>query len=183
RFSARGVIRPVTRASAFNIRAWRGTRVRFLPGNAIGYGAPRMPGTGRLRVCAHRHRAHRQRRPGLHGRAHQFDVVVELPAVDRGQLAQRFHGDLELAAGATLVPHATHNPIDEQHRVVAGLARRGEGAPRGRAWVQARPRLTDDHERIEVGKQPDPSERFLWYTGVASECPSRLAVEDDLLKL
>ena len=44
-----------------------------------------MPGTGRLRVCAHRHRAHRQRRPSLHGRAHQFDVVVELPAVDAGR--------------------------------------------------------------------------------------------------
>ena len=48
-----------------------------------------MRGSGVRTDC---HGAHRQGRLGLHDRAHQFDLVVELPAMRRGQLAQRFDG-------------------------------------------------------------------------------------------
>jgi hypothetical protein len=46
----------------------------------------------------------------LHDRTHQFDLVVELPALRRGQLAQRFDGDGEPASGAPLVPHPPTTP-------------------------------------------------------------------------
>jgi hypothetical protein len=79
----------------------------------------------------------------------------------RGQLAQRFDGDGELSTRALLVPHPTDHPVDQHHRVVAGLARRSEPAVRRRAWVQPLPRLTRDDERVEVGQQADPSVRLL----------------------
>ena len=60
-----------------------------------------------------------------------------LPALRRGQLAQGLDGDGELPAGAPLVPHATDHAVNEQHRVVPGLARWGEPAGGGgRAGVQ-----------------------------------------------
>jgi hypothetical protein len=49
-------------------------------------------------------------RLGFHDRAHQFDLVLELPAVRRVQLAQRFDGDGELPTGAPQVPHSTDQP-------------------------------------------------------------------------
>lgn len=79
--------------------------VAYVPG--VGAEASRMHGAhGSL---AHawgpdRHGAHRQRRRRLHDRAHKVRLVVELLALQRGQLAQRFDRDGELPAGAPLVP-------------------------------------------------------------------------------
>ena len=102
----------------------------------------------------------------------------------RGQLAQRFDGDGEPAAGAPLVPHPADHAVDEQDRVVAGLARRGERAGRGRARVQPLPGLTRDdvrrrsraaggRPRCGCGRRP----------GVAGHGPARLAVQLDVLQL
>ena len=81
--------------------------------------------------------------------AHQLDLVIELPALRRGQLAQRFDGDGELPTGAPLVPHSADYTINEQHRVVAGLGPPGE---RAGASVRLRPRVARDEERVEVGQ-------------------------------
>jgi hypothetical protein len=91
-------------------------------------------------VRADGHRAHRQRRRGL---------VVELAALPGGQLAQRFDGDGELAAGAPLVPDPADHAVDQQDRVVPGLARRGERAGGGRPRVQPLPGLGRDDVRVE----------------------------------
>jgi hypothetical protein len=86
-----------------------------------------------------RHGAHRQRRRRLHHRAHKAGLVVELLALRRGQLAQRFDGDGELPAGAPLVPQpamilrpgqpATEGPPD---REAAGQP--GAAGSCGTAW-------------------------------------------------
>src|SRR5918995_4200783 len=114
-----------------------------------GAGHP-MRGSG---VRPHSHDAHRKRRLGLHDRAHQLDLVIELPALRRGQLAQRLDGDGELPTGALLVPHSTDHAINEHHWVVAGLARRAKSAGRGRTWGQSLARLPCADERVEVGQQ------------------------------
>src|SRR5689334_3817194 len=84
-------------------------------------------------VGADRDGADRQGRRGLQDRADQLDLVVELAALRRGQLAQRFDGDRDGPAGAALVPHPADHAIDEHHRVVAGLASRGQRAAGRRA--------------------------------------------------
>jgi hypothetical protein len=80
------------------------------------------------------------------------------------------------------VQHPADHAVDEQHRVVAGLARRCERTGRGRAWEQALPRLTGDDERVEVGQQADPSVRLPRRRGVAGRYPAGLAVELGLLQ-
>jgi hypothetical protein len=70
--------------------------------------------------------------------------------------------------------------VDEQDRVVAGLARGGEGAGGGRARVQPFPGLARDDVGVEVGQQADPAVRTGWRRGVADEGPGRLAVHLDL---
>jgi hypothetical protein len=81
------------------------------------------------------------------------------------------------------VPHPTDHAIHEQHRVVAGLARRGEPAGRGCAWVQPLPRLTGDDEGVEVPQQADPSMRLGRRPGVAGKGPARRTVQLDVLQL
>ena len=100
-----------------------------------------MVTSARSRVRADPHRAYGQRRRRLHDRAHEADLIVELPALRRGQLTQRFDGDGELAAGAPLMPHPADYAVDEQYGVVPGLARgvsaRVAAAPgysRSRGW-------------------------------------------------
>ena len=97
----------------------------------------------------------------------RLGLVVELPALRRGQLAQRLDGDGELAAGAPLVPHPADHAVDEQDRVVSRLPRRGERAGGGRARVQPFPGLARDDVRVEVGQQADPPVRLGRRRGVA----------------
>ena len=51
-----------------------------------------MVTSARLGVRADPHGAYGQRRRRLHDRAHEADLIVELPALRRGQLTQRFDG-------------------------------------------------------------------------------------------
>lgn len=74
------------RAVELDVQAWLEAvwnppldlRVIVDPGATTSIGA-------RSGVGADRHGAHRQGRLGLHDRAHQFDLVVELAALGRGQ--------------------------------------------------------------------------------------------------
>ena len=52
-----------------------------------------------------------------------------------------------------LVPHPADHAVDQEDRLVPGLARRGERAACGRARVQAFPGLTRDDVGVEVGQQ------------------------------
>jgi len=131
----------------------------------------------RSRVRPGRHRAHGQCRRRLHDPGHEADLVVELPALQRGQLAHRLDGDGELAARAPLVPHAADHAVDEQHRVVAGLARWGERAGGGRPWVQQFSWLTRHDVGVEVGQQADAGMRTQRCPGIAREGPGRLAIK------
>jgi len=134
-------------------------------------------------VRADCHGANGQRRCRLHDRAHEADLVVELPALPRGQLAQRLDGDGELPAGAPLVPHPADHAVDEQDRVVSGLARRGERAGRGRARVQPFPGLARDGVRVEIGQQADPAVRLPGSRRFAAQSAAKAGIEvpDDLL--
>src|ERR1700758_979944 len=135
------------------------------------------------RVRADRYGAHRERGCRLHDRADQAGLVVELAELRRGQLAQWLDGNGEPPVGAPLVPHPADHSVDEQGRVVSGLARRSERAGGGRAWVQPIPGLTRDEIRVEIGQQSDPAVRPGWRAGVAGDGPCRLAVQLDALQL
>ena len=81
------------------------------------------------------------------------------------------------------MPHPANHAIDEQDRVVPGLARRGERAGGRRARVQTFPGLTCDDIRVEVRQQPDPAVRLGRRPGVTGYGPSRLALHLDALQL
>ncbi len=100
--------------------------------------------------------AHRQRRHSLHDRGHERGLVVEFAALPRGQLVQRFDRDREPAAGAPLVPDPADHAVDQQDRVVPGLARRGERAGGSRPRVEPLPGLARDDVRVEVDSRRTP---------------------------
>jgi hypothetical protein len=80
------------------------------------------------------------------------------------------------------MPHPADDAVDEQYRVVPGLARRGERAGGGRARVEPFAGLTRDDVRVEIGQQADP---LVWpgrRRGVAGDGPGRLAVQLDALQ-
>ena len=74
------------------------------------------------------------------------------------------------------MPHAADYSVDEQYRVIPGLARRSERTGGRRARVQPVPWLTRDDVGIEVGQQAQPAVRFGRRRGVAGDGPARLAV-------
>jgi hypothetical protein len=82
-----------------------------------------------------------------------LDLDLETSPLIGGKPCERLHGHLNLAAGASLVPNAGDDAIDEQDRVVAWLAGRREGACGGLAREQPGSRLAADRVRIEVGEQ------------------------------
>ena len=86
---------------------------------------------------ASRDGAYGERRGCFHDRRHEAGLLVELPALRCGQLAQWFDGDGERAAGAPLVPDPADHAVDEQDWVVSGLARRSERAGGGTSAVAA----------------------------------------------
>ena len=81
-------------------------------------------------------------------------LLLELGDPGLGQPAQRLDGDRHLPAGALLVPDAGHLAVDEQHGVVAGLARRHQGPLPRAAREQQVPRPAADDVRVEVRQQP-----------------------------
>jgi hypothetical protein len=83
------------------------------------------------------------------------------------------------------VPDAGNLAADEQHREVAGLAGRDEGAGGGRAGEQPVPGLAADHEGVEVGQEQHPARRRpgVGDLGVAGRHPGRRPVEVDLGQL
>ena len=72
--------------------------------------------------------ANRQGRHSLHDRTQELDLGVELTPLGCSQPAKWLDSYDDLSTGAVLVPDPAHHAIDQQHRIVAGLARRGQGA-------------------------------------------------------
>src|SRR5262245_3522774 len=79
-----------------------------------------------------------------------FHLLVKPATLCSGEYLQRLHRELDLPAGATLMPNPGDKPIDEQHRKVTGLAvgqRTGGGPP----WKELLARVAAHHIGIEVG--------------------------------
>ncbi len=78
-----------------------------------------------------------------------------------------------------LVPYAANYPVDQQDRVVAGLAGWGE-RPSGRlARVQPVAWLSGDDEGVEVGQEAYALVGPVWGLGVAGQHPAGLTVHLD----
>src|SRR5215218_4912779 len=85
--------------------------------------------------------------------ADSHDLVLQSPALICSEPDKRLDRHLNLTAGAALVPDAVDHAVDEQHRIVAGLARGRERARGGLAREEPGSRMAPDRVRVEVRQQ------------------------------
>src|ERR1022692_58486 len=110
-------------------------------------------------------------------------LVVELAAVPRGQLAERLDREVKLPAGAAVMPHSPDGSVDEQHRIVPGLAARAQRAFSGPAGIKKLVWLAGHHVRVEVRQQPYPARGRGRRRAVPGGQPGRRPGEQHLRKL
>ena len=109
-------------------------------------------------------------------------LVLQSPELTSSKPGERLDGHLNLPAGATLVPDTSDDAVDEQDRIVAGLAGGREGARCGLAREESGSRVAADGVRVEVGQQQNAalSALFRRHFHVPASQPSERAVEVDL---
>jgi hypothetical protein len=101
------------------------------------------------------------------------DLTLQSPVLTGGKPDERLDRDLNPPAGASLVPNASDDAINEQHRIVASLAGRREGT-RGRlSREEPVSRMASDGVRIEVGQQQDTALGAVCWR--AFRCPGKSA--------
>jgi hypothetical protein len=111
-----------------------------------------------------------------------LNLDFQSSAMTDGEPGERLHGYFDPPAGATLVPDTSDDAIDEQDRIVAGLAGWGESARGGLPREEPVPRMASDHVRVKVRQQQDAAldVRFSRHICVPARHPRRRAVEVDL---
>ena len=114
--------------------------------------------------------------------ANSVDLSLQSPVLIGGKPDERLDHDLNLPAGATLVPDTSHNTVHEQRRIVASLARWGQRTQGCLSREEPVPRVASHDVRVEVGQQQDAALDVLFggYFGVLARHPRRCAVEIDL---
>jgi hypothetical protein len=91
----------------------------------------------------------------LENLANSVDLGLQNALLTGSKPDERFDRDLDLAAGATLMPNASDDAVHEQNRIVASLAGRCKGALGRLAREEPVSRMASDGVCVEVAQQQD----------------------------
>src|SRR5215207_9538684 len=124
----------------------------------------------------------REPRLALENLPNSLDLALQGPQLASSEPGERLDGHLNLAARPSLVPDSSNHAVDEQHRIVTGLAGGREGPRGGFAREEPGSWVATNGVRVEVRQQQDTAfgVGFGRHFRVATGHPCRRAVEVDL---